>query len=161
MCARRSGRALQRACVCSGGEESVWLVCRPCAGLWGVDCGALNRSRLMLRLGIWLWCVPLCLRTLAVSLCLRFPSSQCSPFCPCLFTFSFFSSLSLNPLLRCAFISAASQPGLSGSFPTRVPLHQPNVAAEIIFKYRINQWFSTGGSRPKSGSQIGLGIILI
>lgn len=51
-------------------KSSVWMVCRPCAGLWGVDCGVLNHSLLMLCLGIWLWCVPLCLRSLNVSLCL-------------------------------------------------------------------------------------------
>ena len=72
---------LLQACECvfsSGGESSVWMVCRPCAGLWGVDCGVPNHGLLMLCLGIWRCCVPLCLRSLTVSLhlscfCPRFP----------------------------------------------------------------------------------------
>lgn len=86
-------RALVDASMCfQEGESSVWMVCRPCAGLWGVDCGVLNRSLLMLCLGIWLWCVPLCLHSLAAV------SSSLSSFFP---MFSFF--LLLHPSLRFPF----------------------------------------------------------
>lgn len=78
---------LLRACVdvsmCFQEENSsVCMVCRPCAGLWGVDCWVRNRGLLMLGLGIWLRCVSLCLHSLTVSACLTFSPS---------FTFSIFS----------------------------------------------------------------------
>lgn len=87
-------RALVDASVCfQEGESSVWMVCRPCAGLWGVDCGVLNRGLLMLCLGIWLWCVPLCLHSLTVSPRLSLHSAPCSLsfyFCISLYVSLFF-----------------------------------------------------------------------
>lgn len=83
---------LLRACVdvsmCfQEGNSSVCMVCRPCAGLWGVDCWVRNRGLLMLGLGIWLRCVSLCLHSLTVSACL---SSSFH-----LFSFFYFFHLSL------------------------------------------------------------------
>lgn len=78
VCVFCSGHVWMWVCFQEGKKSSVWMVCRPCAGLWGVDCGVLNHGLLMLCLGIWLCCVPLCLHSLTASLCLSlfiFPHS--------------------------------------------------------------------------------------
>lgn len=97
------------------GKSNVWMVCRPCAGLWGVDCGVLNRSLLMLCLGIWLRCVPLCLHSFTLSLCLSpffsvfsfihsFRLSSLSPFCFFLTKFFGYTSEFLSAVVySCGF----------------------------------------------------------
>ncbi len=73
-------------------KSSVCMVCRPCAGLWSVDCGVLNHRLLMLCLRIW--CVPLCLHSLTVSPCLSLHSSPLT-----------FSSPVLQTILRFIHVS--------------------------------------------------------
>lgn len=101
------------------GKSSVWMVCRPCAGLWGVDCGVLNRGLLMLCLGIWLCCVPLCLHSLTVCLC---PSLHSSPFS---LSFTFFFSFLFNwvPWLSmCIYICSCLQQWFPNFFCQTQPL---------------------------------------
>lgn len=85
--------------VCSQeGKSTVWMVCRPCAGLWGVDCGVLNHGLLMLLP----WDLALCSTVFVLS---HSVSSSISSFFPVFsfsdssyFFFSFFVSLSEFPV---------------------------------------------------------------